>query len=268
MNSQEYDQLGATISALKTPRFTSHFIDLLKTVLPFDCAVILGYRQDKHPIYLYDSIPSQRQLLFQHYLTHSYLQDPFYTAIAKQQRGGILHRSEFSQLNMSHSQQDYYNDFYAKTGWQDEICIAVHLDKTRWIVIYLAIIQTGQTITPTQITSLKQRFSVLEALCRQHWGTQLLLLAENAQPDQNLRGWVEQAITQFGADYLTPREQQITALLVQGLDSQEIAQQLNISLGTVKNHRKRIYAQLQVASLSELFQLFLNHLIASTPAQK
>ncbi|MCG3728666.1 helix-turn-helix domain-containing protein [Vibrio cincinnatiensis] len=263
MNNQEYHQLGNAIAALKTPYFTSHLIDLLKTILPFDCAVILGYRQNKHPIYLYDSISSQRQLLFQHYLTHTYLQDPFYTAIAQQQHTGILHRSEFSQLAFTHVQQEYHTDFYEKTGWQDEVGIAVNLDETRWIVVYLGILEKEKNITTKQLTSLKQRFSILEALCRQHWGHQPLLLSENGQTHTDIRHWVEQAIYQFGAKHLTPREQQITSLLVQGLDSQDIAHQLNISQGTVKNHRKHIYAQLHVSSLSELFQLFLNHLIAS-----
>ncbi|WP_420895614.1 response regulator transcription factor [Vibrio cincinnatiensis] len=265
MNNKEYHHIGKAITALQTPYFTSQLIDLLKTILPFDCAVILGYRQDKHPIYLYDSIPSQRQLLFQHYLTHTYLQDPFYTTIAQQQHSGILHRSEFSQLASAHFQQEYHADFYEKTGWQDEVGIAVNLDETRWIVVYLGILEREKSITAKQITSLKQRFSVLEALCRQHWGRQPLLLAENGQTHIDIRHWVEQAINQFGAKHLTPREQQITSLLVQGLDSQDIAHQLSISLGTVKNHRKHIYAQLHVSSLSELFQLFLNHLIASPP---
>nr|WP_237333051.1 helix-turn-helix transcriptional regulator [Vibrio sp. V10_P2A27P122] len=48
---------------------------------------------------------------------------------------------------------------------------------------------------------------------------------------------------------------------MQGLDTKEIAKQLDITEGTVKNHRKRIYAQLRVSSLSELFQIFLNHII-------
>ncbi|NNN44943.1 MULTISPECIES: LuxR C-terminal-related transcriptional regulator [Vibrio] len=263
MNNQEYHQLGKAITALQTPYFTSQLIDLLKTILPFDCAVILGYRQDKHPIYLYDSIPSQRQLLFQHYLTHTYLQDPFYTAITLQQHRGILHRSEFSQLTSTYFQQKYHADFYQKTGWQDEVAIAVNLDETRWIGVYLGILEREKSITAKQLTLLKQRFSVLEALCRQHWGRQPLLLAENGQAKTDIRHWVEQAINQFGAKHLTPREQQITSLLVQGLDSQEIAQHLNIAHGTVKNHRKHIYAQLNVSSLSELFQLFLNYLIAS-----
>ena len=53
--------------------------------------------------------------------------------------------------------------------------------------------------------------------------------------------------------------------MVQGLDSEEIAERLQITQGTVKNHRKRIYAQLGVASLSEIFGLFINHAITAPP---
>ncbi|RMZ62153.1 response regulator transcription factor, partial [Vibrio anguillarum] len=65
----------------------------------------------------------------------------------------------------------------------------------------------------------------------------------------------------FGKDLLSTREKQIARLILQGLDTKEIAKQLDITEGTVKNHRKRIYAQLRVSSLSELFQIFLNHII-------
>ncbi|WP_217515198.1 response regulator transcription factor [Vibrio metschnikovii] len=259
MKTQEYQTLGEVIAALKTPQFTAQFIQLLKRFVTFDCAVILGYRQHKHPIYLYDSLPSQRQLLFQHYLTHSYRYDPFYVAIVEQQQTGVLQRSEFKPGNPL--QENYHVDFYQKTGWQDEVCIAVDLEDNRWIVIYLGMLQTDQPISQQQINGLKQSFTVLQALCRQHWGSQALFLAENSQSEHDLRHWVAAAIADFATDCLTPREQQITTLLVQGLDSQEIAAQLSISHGTVKNHRKRIYQQLQISSLSELFQLFLNHLI-------
>ena len=72
-----------------------------------------------------------------------------------------------------------------------------------------------------------------------------------------------QAFSCFGQQLLTDKEQQIACLLLQGFDSEDIAQQLHISTGTVKNHRKKIYAKLQIGSLSELFQLFLTHLLAS-----
>ncbi|MCV5941561.1 helix-turn-helix transcriptional regulator, partial [Escherichia coli] len=72
---------------------------------------------------------------------------------------------------------------------------------------------------------------------------------------------IEQALSSFGIESLTRREQEVASLLAQGFDTKEISAHLHLVQGTVKNHRKRIYSQLNVSSLSELFQLFLNHLI-------
>ncbi|UCD42765.1 MAG: response regulator transcription factor [Chloroflexota bacterium] len=45
---------------------------------------------------------------------------------------------------------------------------------------------------------------------------------------------------------LTEREHEILALIARGLSNQEIAQQLNISLKTVRNHVSNIYNKIQV----------------------
>ncbi|MGL6170413.1 helix-turn-helix transcriptional regulator [Vibrio misgurnus] len=261
VTTQEYLALGEAIAALKTAQFTSRLVAWLAKIADFDCAVILGYRRNKHPIYLYDSLSSQRELLFQRYLTYAYLDDPFYVALEQESRSGVFHLADLQPLNAQ--QQAYQHQFYAQTGWQDEVSLLVKLDGDRSIVVYLGCF-TARSFPRQQIAALQQRFTVLEALCQQHWQQQPLWLAESGQPSQELRAWVEQAIHSFGAQRLSRREQQITTLLIQGFDSQEIADQLAISHGTVKNHRKRIYAQLHVSSLSELFQLFLNHLIGST----
>ena len=70
----------------------------------------------------------------------------------------------------------------------------------------------------------------------------------------------EQALRTFGQGVLTRREQEITALILQGHSSQSIADQLNISVGTVKVHRKNIHSRLNTSQQSEIFTLFLNHL--------
>lgn len=259
---QEYLALGEAIAALKTPQFTSRFVAMLRCIADFDCAVILGHRSSKHPIYLYDSLSAQREWLFQRYLTHAYLDDPFYTAFEQHRRCGVFHLSDLTPQHPSSSA--YQHPFYAQTGWQDEVSVVVDLDGQRSIVIYLGCF-AARSFPRAQIEALQQRFTLLASLCQQHWDRQTLRLAENAQPNEDLRAWVEQAIASFGAQRLSRREQEITGLLIQGLDSQEIADALAISLGTVKNHRKRIYAQLHVSSLSELFQLFLNHFIGTTP---
>lgn len=57
------------------------------------------------------------------------------------------------------------------------------------------------------------------------------------------------------ASVLSPREQEICALLMTGCSSQAIALRLDISRHTVKDHRKAIFRKLRVGSLAELFAL-------------
>jgi PAS domain S-box-containing protein len=49
-------------------------------------------------------------------------------------------------------------------------------------------------------------------------------------------------------DHLTPREQQVLEALCRGQSDKEIAQQLDVALGTVRNHVAKIYAKLSVHS--------------------
>ncbi len=54
---------------------------------------------------------------------------------------------------------------------------------------------------------------------------------------------------------LTPTEQSVVALAVQGLSNPEIATRLFISRGTVKTHVAHVYGKVQVANRTELARL-------------
>jgi DNA-binding CsgD family transcriptional regulator len=58
------------------------------------------------------------------------------------------------------------------------------------------------------------------------------------------------------ASLLTPRETEVTRLLLLGFDSADIALRLDISRHTVKDHRKQIFRKLEVSSLAQLFTMF------------
>jgi DNA-binding CsgD family transcriptional regulator len=58
------------------------------------------------------------------------------------------------------------------------------------------------------------------------------------------------------AALLTPRETEVSRLLLLGCDSTDIALRLDISRHTVKDHRKQIFRKLEVGSLAQLFTLF------------
>jgi DNA-binding NarL/FixJ family response regulator len=58
-------------------------------------------------------------------------------------------------------------------------------------------------------------------------------------------------------DGLTPRETEVLQRLAQGARYKEIADQLTISIETVKNHLRKIYEKLHVSSRTEATAKFL-----------
>ena len=77
---------------------------------------------------------------------------------------------------------------------------------------------------------------------------------------------LREAFAAFGRHRLTQREGEVVSLVLRGHSSEAIASELKIAAGTVKIHRKNIYAKLGIGSQAELFSLFLASL-SDTRAQ-
>ncbi|WP_322088640.1 response regulator transcription factor [Burkholderia sp. BCC1999] len=56
---------------------------------------------------------------------------------------------------------------------------------------------------------------------------------------------------------MTAHELDVIRLILSGRSNKEVANKLEISVETVKVHRRNIYAKLSINSQSELFSLFL-----------
>lgn len=63
---------------------------------------------------------------------------------------------------------------------------------------------------------------------------------------------------------LTPREREIVELILKGYPTSLIAEQLRVSRGTVKNHRRRIYEKLDITSERELFLMLIDAVLGIT----
>ncbi|MFX0545118.1 response regulator transcription factor [Roseovarius sp. S1116L3] len=76
------------------------------------------------------------------------------------------------------------------------------------------------------------------------------LRQERAVRRASLAGWV----AQLG---LTPREREIVAAALTGEANAGIAAALGLSVGNVKNHKRRIYAKLDIASERDLLAMYI-----------
>jgi DNA-binding CsgD family transcriptional regulator len=262
-------EIASIVEALHRPQFATVLANFLRTKLTCSHLLMLGCRDGKHPIYLYDAISDNRDYLFQRYLTDSYLNDPFYCHAQKALSGDILRLKDV--LTEPAQQQDYKQRFCQQTGWYDELCFVTRLDQNRWILLFIGHRNESPARYQQNVGTLKELQPLLSALIRQQWADDHLLQSaagagiegETAIEKEAFKSALNQAMASFGTALLTTKEREITLLILQGYDSQDIAALLQIALGTVKNHRKNIYRKLNVSSLSALHQLFMTHLLAS-----
>ena len=90
-------------------------------------------------------------------------------------------------------------------------------------------------------------------------------LAAAFERNAELAGTPKPAVT-ISRTVLSPRERQIVGLILLGCSSEAIGHRLDISLHTVKDHRKKIFRKLGISSIAELFILDRELGIGSAPA--
>ncbi|WP_027859541.1 helix-turn-helix transcriptional regulator [Marinobacterium jannaschii] len=252
---QWHKALGHLVEHLRLTNFPDVLIETLAKVAHFDTFLIATYKQDYLPVVLLSSWPeAEESSPIRRYLEEFYLLDPLFNAIRKQQASGLYRLMEIAPD--SFEQTEYFQTCYSGLGLDDEIIFLCRLDND--VVFTISLGRTGRlgTITRAEKKRLKEIFPVISALCHQFW----LALASEYVHDKAARSSLEQALQSFGSGVLTGREQEITGLILQGHSSRSIGETLEISTGTVKVHRKNIYARLNISAQSELFSQFLAHL--------
>lgn len=261
-----HENFAAALAALETPGFAPALVRALAGVAEFDFSVIFGYRGEARPIDLYDNFPTARRNVFvADYQAGPYLLDPFYHASRDRVASGLHRMRELAPDRFYQSQ--YYRSYYARTGLAEEI--GFFLSPTRDVTVVISLMRDGhrtifparemnrlQMVTPVVIAAAERNWRVLEAEPPASAGAK-------DRPDKGaLPSGLDLAklFDAFGQRPLTRREREVGALVLRGHSSEAIARQLKIAPGTVKIHRKNIYAKLGIASQAELFSLFLSAL--------
>ncbi|KIH81699.1 helix-turn-helix transcriptional regulator [Pseudomonas batumici] len=248
--------VGQMIEALDRPNFWTQLVRLLNQYVTFDSWVVLLFSNGQHPE-VFAECPGEDggpDPLFQDYLRGLYLLDPFYIASREQQRTGLYRLTEVAPEHFELT--EYYQRYFRLNVVADEIQFNCQLDGDRTLCLSLG---STTPFSGEQIALLSLIQPWVLALLRQRLPheAQETVTPPATAGQGDWRTQLEASVQQLKGAQLTARELDVGRLMLSGCSSKEIARKLEISIETVKVHKKHMYSKLGIKSQSELFSIFL-----------
>lgn len=258
-SSEEISLLGGLIADLDREGFPARLASWARAIAPFDYMVVFGCRGAARPIDLFDDFPADKRKVFvTDYQEGPYMLDPFYLAAVRPAAAGLYRMRDLAPDRFY--QGEYFRSYYVRTGLAEEIGYFVDLPGGAMAVVSL--MRASRIFSAREFRSLSAMFPIVAAAVRRHWHD----LAQSLGDDRAKAGAnafdtrVEQSFHTFGGDLLTRREREIAEYTLKGHSAEAIGRLLGISPGTVRIHRRNIYAKLRISSQGELFSAFIRTL--------
>lgn len=257
-----HDQIARVIEAEDTAQFAAVLVQALRNVVRFDYSVFFAYRGQERPICPFDTFtPEQRIVFVTDYLEGPYLLDPFYQVYADRMESGLYRLREIAPDRFYHS--EYYRTYYRRTGLAEEIGFLVSLPHDMMLVISLMRAGASTPFSDRDMNKLRCMEPIVHAASARHWRNLGDLRSNDTETEEtglSLNLQVTSAFENFGENVLTPREREVVGMVLRGHSSNSIGRHFKIATGTVKIHRKNIYAKLGISSQFELFSRFISYL--------
>jgi len=250
---------GNLISAIGAPTFPAAMAALLRSVTPYSYTVVFGFQGQARPLALYDDFPAAKRKIFvTDYQDGPYLLDPFFLAAVQPVAAGTYRLRDLAPDRFY--QGEYFRNYYVRTGLAEEIGVFVALPGA--VTVVISLMRNEKSFSAREFRAINSIRPVIEAGIGRHWGDLALRFGQDAHDSEagRLQRQIEHSFHSFGGGLLTPRERQIVEYTLKGHSSEATGRILAISPGTVRIHRRNIYAKLQIRSQGELFSRFIRAL--------
>ncbi|MDA4848697.1 response regulator transcription factor [Hoeflea poritis] len=245
--------LAKAIANIGTTSFAEQLLSALHQIVDFDVCMIFAYGADSGSVSLHHNMQgAQAKLLVDDYLLGPHLLDPFFAAATSGTTSGFSSMRDLAPDQFYRS--EFYRHHYVRTGIADEIGVFFPVDHDRVAVLSVTQQKPKRLFSDSEMQLFASTAPIIEMLGTQHWDH----AASTSRESLSIS--IDRVFRNFGEDVLTAREREIIALILKGHSSLSIGKVLEISEGTVKNHRKHAYGKLRISSQAELFSLFLRKL--------
>lgn len=259
MDSNAFQRWNSDLANIITHVGDSIFFQQVFAAIEAQVAVALPqawlYHKDLPPQLLDHKIPKDTYgLQVDEYLEGPYREDPFFKISLSAPRNNCYRLSRL--VTGDFEQSNYYRDYYASTGTVDEAIIVTRLADGSVINISLMRLASQVEFSEEEYNWLYSVSQVIAELIDLHTRREEFVESNLLQPGVDHH--IQQGYETFGKSYVSDREQEVLELLLRGYGADTSAEKLNISLETVRRHRKSIYKKLDVNSQADLFTLFIN----------
>jgi DNA-binding CsgD family transcriptional regulator len=252
--SDFWQLLAEAIAATGTEEHVDRLIDVIGSVVAHDLVTVTRYSQTSKPEFVKHRRFSDEMV--RQYLESYYVYDPFYARWREKRQLGIVPLKHLADDDLKRGK--YIAEFLAQSEICDEVgilledggdwCLGIFLDRAR------------QPYRESEIALLTQRLPVFTALhaldirSRRPGFTRTdAPLGKGSAPQREPRIpgglWPE----------LSLREKELAQLILSGHPTATIAERLGITIGTVKNHRRRMYEKLDITTEREMFLQFFQY---------
>lgn len=249
MQLSAYESLPVLIDSIGKLEFYEKVIDSIRVIQQIKSCIVFSYAPNSAPI----SIISDnviRSDLDNEYCQSAYLLDPFYEWICNRQASGFISLRDIVRQDFERS--TYYDEFYHKLGWSNETNFVIGSINNR--IIALSFTTESKNLSHISLELLPFFNSVKAAIHTHESINRSFTPLEKVVSNQPKTDKIKTILCHFN---LTPREQEITQLILEGHSSAIISSLCFVSEGTIKNHRKSIYRKLGIKSQGELFKRFI-----------
>ncbi len=254
-----WTRTGSLIATIGRDGFAPALTGLLQAVAPYTYTVIFGYRGSARPMDLYDDFPAfRRQVFVTDYQEGPYLLDPFYLAATRPIGAGLYRMRDLAPDRFY--QGEYFRNYYIQTGLAEEIGFFVDISEGTMVV--LSLMRDERPFSAREMRALEEVRPVVESTVRRHW-TDLPSRFDHSAQDKHgpaRESAIERSFHSFGDGILTAREREIVEHTLKGHSADAVGRILGIAAGTVRIHRRNIYAKLRISSQGELFSRFIQTL--------
>lgn len=244
------------IAALHGKDFAAALVAAIRSVVPFEHSVTFAYCGDRRPITVHADFPEWKyKVMVEDYQAGPYLLDPFYLHCAAAPSARLVRLRDLAPDRFY--QGEYFRNYYVQTELAEEIGFMLPVGRDVHVVI--SAMRAGRVFSAREFRELTAIVPVVGALAAHHWADLADRFAGSTAPadGQRLPDLIDAAFRNLGANLLTPREIEVVEYTLKGHSAEATGLALGISPGTVRIHRRNIYAKLRIGSQGDLFSRFI-----------